>query len=261
MTLRVRFVALAALGVASCATPGQVRRIETQLMMQEREQERRDSTYQAVLAAILRQNELLLDSMANTREAIAAAKGQSSADLVELQRRLQGLEESQRMSNRQMSEFLAEMDRRQAAMNAAAAMPEDSTADGAVPVGQVATASQMLQAGNAQLNRSAWSTARAAFQELLNTHPLSSLVPDALYGIAQSYALTNPDSATAYYREVADSHADSPRAASAMFKLGDQAQKRGDVATARRWFERIRVDAYRGTAEYDLAESRLRQLP
>lgn len=257
MTLRVRFVVLGMLGVAACATPGQVRRIETQLMMQEREQQRRDSTYQAVLAAILRQNELLLDSMANTRQAIAAAKGQSSADLVDLQRRLQGLEESQRMANRQMSEWLAEMDRRQAA----AAAPGDSMVAGDPGAGRVATASQMLQAGNDQLNRSAWSTARSAFQQLLNTHPLSSLVPDALYGIAQSYSLTNPDSATAYYREVADSHPESPRAASAMFKLGDQAQKGGDVAAARRWFERVRVDAYRGTAEYDLAAQRLRQLP
>jgi TolA-binding protein len=253
------------LGVASCATPGQVRRIETQLMMQDREQERRDSTFQAVLAAILRQNDLLLDSLANTKAAIAAAKGQSSADLIDLQRRLQGLEESQRMSNRQISEWMAEMDRQQTA-RAAARLPEGDAlavdgAAGEAGAGQVATASQMLQAGNAQLSRSAWSTARAAFQELLNTHPLSSLVPDALYGIAQSYAVTNPDSANAYYRDVAENHAASPRAAQAMFKLGDLAQRGGDVATARRWYERIVVDRYRGTAEYDLAESRLRQLP
>jgi TolA-binding protein len=265
MILRGRVAIVVLLGLAGCATKGQLRLIETQLMMQDREQERRDSTFQVALTQILRQNSILLDSLQFTRAAINDAKGQSSADLTELQRRLQGLEESQRMANRTMQEYLAELDAR----NAAAAQPVfdsamvDSTG-GARPGGGgvvTATAAQMLQAGNSQLARSAWSTARSAFQQLLNTHPLSSLAPDAFYGIAQSYALTNPDSALAYYKEVAENYPDSPRAAVAMFKLGDQAQRSGDVAAARQWFQRIRDDRYRGTPEYDLSLSRLDRLP
>ena len=70
-----------------------------------------------------------------------------------------------------------------------------------------------------------------------------------------------PDSATAYYREVARNYGDSPRAASAMFKLGSRAQDRGDLAEARRWYSQVAADKYRGTAEFDLARDRLRQLP
>ncbi|MCA9721756.1 MAG: tetratricopeptide repeat protein, partial [Gemmatimonadetes bacterium] len=100
-----------------------------------------------------------------------------------------------------------------------------------------------------------------AFQQMLVTHPLSSLVPDALYGIAESYAASNPDSADAYYREVATNHAESMRAASAMYKLGTRAQRAGDLAAARRWFERVHTTTYRGTDEYALAGERLRALP
>jgi hypothetical protein len=46
-----------------------------------------------------------------------------------------------------------------------------------------------------------------------------------------------------------------------MFKLGDAAQRAGDLVAARQWFTRVAVDRYRGTSEHDLAVARLRQLP
>ena len=254
MRTPVAFVLL--LGVAGCATKGQMQRIETQLAVQQREQERRDSTNAAIMRDILRVQQNTLDSLESTRRALALAKGENSAGVLELQRSILALQENINQGNRRINEFYAQLDARESAMQ-----PVMTDSTGAPIAGRPASAEQMLQAGQAQLNRSAMGTARAAFQELLTTYPTSALAADALYGIAQTYDGTNPDSATAYYREVAQNHKESMRAASAMFKLGAQAQAAGDLAAAKRWFQQVVTPLYRSAPEYDVAQQRLRQLP
>ena len=254
--MRVRAAVLLVVGLTGCATSGAIKRLETQMAMNQREQERRDSAHAATLRSILMSQQSLMDSLKNTERAISLAKGESSADLLEIRRSMSVLQERLDQSNRQLSEFYADLDARQSALQAQ--VPSDSTA---VAPGTVPSAQQMIQAGNSQLNQGAYGTAREAFQQMLVTHPLSSLVPDALYGIAESYAASNPDSADAYYREVETNHAESMRAASAMYKLGTRAQRAGDLAAARRWFERVHTTTYRGTDEYALAGERLRALP
>lgn len=254
--MRVSVALFLFLGMAGCATKGQMQRIETQLAMQQREQERRDSASAALMRDILRVQQTTLDSLESTRRAIAMAKGENSAEVVELQRSILALQENLNQSTRQLNEFYAQLDAREAAMQ-----PVQLDSTGAPIVGRSASGMQMLQAGQAQLNRGAMGTARAAFQELLTTYPTSALAPDALYGIAQTYDGTNPDSATAYFREVAQNYKESPRAPSAMFKLGAQAQAAGDLATAKRWFQQVVTPQYRSAPEYDVAQQRLRQLP
>lgn len=256
-SLRIAPFLLLGLALGGCATKGQIQRLETQLAMREREQERRDSVAAAMMRDLIQVQRATLDSLESTRRAIALAKGESSAEVMDLQRSILALQENINQSNRRLNEFTAQLDARQMAMQ-----PQLTDSTG-MPVGGGATPSamQMLEAGNAQLNRGAWTTARSAFQGLLETYPTSSLVPDAKYGIAQSYESSQPDSAVAYFREVAEEHKNSPRAASAMFKLGARAQDRGDVAEARRWFQQVVVPQYRGTPEYDVAQQRLRQLP
>lgn len=260
MSRGVRFAVVLLVGgvAAGCATKGQIREIETQLAVQERERERRDSALAVALTQIMRVQQITLDSLEATRRQVSLAKGETSAEALELQRRILNLQEQMAQNNQRMNDFLAQLDARQAAL----LVPADTSDSlGVAPAGGVATAVQMLEAGNTQLRRGGWATARSAFQQLLETHPLSPLVPDALFGIAETYVTTLPDSATAYYQEVARNHAESPKAASAMFKLGTQAQARGDLAEARRWYTQVTDDKYRGTAEYDLARDRLRQLP
>lgn len=254
--MRIIVAMLLCLTVAGCATKGQMQRIETQLAMQQREQERRDSTMAAMLVDVMRNQQSTLDSLESTRRAIALAKGENSAEVVELQRSILALQENLNQSNRRLNEFYAQLDARESAMQ-----PVQLDSAGTPIVGRSASGIQMLEAGQAQLNRGATTTARAAFQELLTTYPTSALAPDALYGIAQTYEGTNADSATAYFREVAQNFPDSPRAASSMFKLGAQAQAAGDLATAKRWFQQVATPKYRSTPEYDVAQQRLRQLP
>ncbi len=253
MAIRTRHLLVALIGGAGCATPGQVRGIETQIAMMQREQERRDSVQLATLRSVLDVQRSVLDSLKNTERAISLAKGESSADLLEIRRSMSVLQERLDQSNRQLSEFYADLDARQSALAA-----QSDTTDSLTTV--VPSAQQMIQAGNNSLNQGAYETARSVFQQMLDTHPLSSLAPEALYGIAESYLRSQPDSADAYYREVAKLFPESMRAASAMYKLGSQAERAGDRAEARRWYEKVAVAQYRGTDEYDLAVVRLRDL-
>ena len=254
--MRVSVAFFLLLSVAGCATKGQMQRIETQLAMQQREQERRDSTMAAMLVDVMKNQQNTIDSLQSTRRAIALAKGENSAEVVELQRSILALQENLNQSTRKLNEFYAQLDARESAMQ-----PVQLDSTGAPLPGRPASGIQMLEAGQLQLNRNAMTTARASFQELLTTYPTSTLAPDALYGIAQTYEGSKPDSATAYFREVAQNYPDSPRAASAMFKLGSQAQAAGDLATAKRWFQQVASAKYRSTPEYDVAQQRLRQLP
>lgn len=254
---RITFLLLLSLGLGACATKGQIERLQTQMAMRDREQERRDSATTALLRDVIQTQQATLDSLESTRRAIALAKGESSAEVMDLQRSILALQENINQSNRRLNEFTAQLDARQMAMQP----PLTDSTGAPVAGGGQASAMQMLEAGQAQLNRGAWTTARGAFQDLLTTYPTSALVPDALFGIAQSYESSRADSAVAYFREVAEHHKASPRAASAMFKLGDRAERSGNVAEARQWFQQVVTPAYRGTPEYDVAQQRLRQLP
>lgn len=255
--VRLAVLLLGGVTVAGCATKGQLREIETQLAVREREQERRDSATADMLRQILMVQRVTLDSLEATRRQVSLAKGETSAEALELQRKILNIQEQMAQQSQRMNDFLAQLDARQAL----GVQPMAGDTGAAAMPGATPTAVQMLEAGNTQLRRGAWATARSAFQELLVTHPLSPLVPDALFGIAETYAVTMPDSASAYYQEVARQYEQSTKAASAMFKLGTMAQGRGDLAEARRWYTRVVDDRYRGTAEYDLARDRLRQLP
>ena len=117
----------------------------------------------------------------------------------------------------------------------------------------------MYEASLAQLRRGSLSTARLGLREMLRAHPGSERAPDALYFIGQSYASENPDSAAAYYAQVAEQYPQSPRAASAVYNLGLLAERRRDTARAKEAFQRV-VQSYPQSDEAALARDRLKAL-
>ncbi|MCA9721755.1 MAG: hypothetical protein KC489_05025, partial [Gemmatimonadetes bacterium] len=91
--MRVRAAVLLVVGLTGCATSGAIKRLETQMAMNQREQERRDSAHAATLRSILMSQQSLMDSLKNTERAISLAKGESSADLLEIRRSMSVLQE------------------------------------------------------------------------------------------------------------------------------------------------------------------------
>src|SRR5206468_164954 len=101
------------------------------------------------------------------------------------------------------------------------------------------SADQMYEASLAQLRRGSTSTARIGLREMLRAFPTSARAPDALYFIGQSFAAENPDSAAAYYGQVADKYPTSPRASSALYNLGLLAERRKESAKAKDAYQRL----------------------
>lgn len=258
-------VLLLLVGLGACATPGQVRRVETQVAVMQREQERQDSARAADLDRIIAAQGRLVDSLAAINRAMGIARGELSAEFLEVRRQLLTVQTLQGQSQTRLNELRSQLEVRQDALDVVGPPPTGQSAGQVVvdtaPRTPVPSADQIYQQSTAQLNRGSATTARAGFRELLRLHPLSPRVADAMFGIGQSFEGNQPDSARAYFADVARNFPESDRAPQAMFKLGDAAQKSGDQATARRWFSRVAVDRYRGTSEYDLAVARLRQLP
>jgi tol-pal system protein YbgF len=97
------------------------------------------------------------------------------------------------------------------------------------------------------------------FRELLRQYPTHARVPDATYFVGETYAAEAPDSAAFYYAKVVESYPQSPRASSALYKLGLLAERRKDVDAARGYFQRV-VRDYPRSDEAALARDRLKTL-
>jgi TolA-binding protein len=255
---------------AACATPGQVRRVETQIAMMQREQERRDSIRAAELSAIIRLQRVVLDSLDRTGRQLASVKGEMSSEFVEVRRNFLQVQQLLGQSQAQLSRLRAEIEARQdmppvesepAATPPTGIAAPRTTPPTSTPSAGVPSAEQLYVTAQGQLQQGARGAARTAYRDLLRLHPTSPRVPDAFFGLAQTFEGEQPDSAATYFREVATNFADSPRAPRAMYKLGVMAEARGNTAEARSWYQRVVVDRWRGTDDYTLAEERLRRLP
>jgi TolA-binding protein len=84
-------------------------------------------------------------------------------------------------------------------------------------------------------------------------------VGDATYFLGETFAAESPDSAAQYYSRVVQSYPTSPRAASALYKLGLLAERKRDLEAARAYYQRV-VRDYAASDEAALARERLKSL-
>jgi len=254
--------ALAATGLAGCATKSDVQLVQGEVALMRAETLRRDSTRAAQLNELIQAQRAIMDSLGATRRTVAQIKGDVSQDLYNVQQQLVQLQELTGQSQQRLSELRTQLEARAAAQQSenaggtGAAAPGDTTQGGGA---SNASADQMYEASLAQLRRGSTGTARLGLRELLRTYPTSPRAPDALYFIGQSFAAENPDSAATYYQQVVDSFSTSPRAASALYNLGLLAERRKDTAKAKDAYQRV-VQKYPQSDEAALARDRLKAL-
>jgi tol-pal system protein YbgF len=255
-----RLACLALLGVAAaCATPAQVRQVETQVGILRADSRRTDSANAAQLREIIALQKQVMDSLAATRRALAQVKGDVSNDLYNIQQQLVQLQELTGQSQRRLTELRGQLDARSEQLNAPPPAPAGAPDTSRGPAAPVASAQQMFDASLGQLRRGSAGTARAGLRELLQSHPTSELVPDALYYVGQSYSSENPDSAAFYYRRVVQEYPASPRAAAALYSLGLLAERRGDRAGARSAYDQL-LKSHPKSDEAALARDRLKAI-
>jgi tol-pal system protein YbgF len=232
--------------------------VQGEVALLKAEMARRDSARAAELTEVIQLQRRVMDSLTANRRAVAQLKGDLSTDLYNIQQQLVQLQELTGQSQQRLTELRTRLEARGAQIETAPpAMPGDSARPD--PSGASASADQMYEASLAQLRRGSLSTARLGLRELIRLHPTSERTPDALYFIGQSFASENPDSAAAYYAQVVEKHAGSPRAASALYNLGLLAERRKDTAGARGAYQRV-AEKYPQSDEAALARDRLKAL-
>ena len=241
--------------VAGCASRGDVQMVQGEVALLRAEVSRRDSARAAQLGEVIRLQQGIMDSLGITGRAVAQLKGDLAPDLYNIQQQLVQLQELTRQSQQRLTELRTRLEARGAEIESAPA-PGDTAAPVAGGTSS-ASADQMYEASLAQLRRGSLTTARLGLREMLRTYPTSERAPDALYFIGQSYASENPDSASAYYGQVAEKYPQSLRAASAIYNLGLLAERRKDTAAAREAFQRV-VQSYPQSNEAALARDRLK---
>ena len=248
-------------GVAACATPGQVRRVETAVATADRDRSRADSAQRSEIARIRIAQRENLDSI-NTlvrglSEAIQRVSRENAAGFLDLQQRLYQVATLANTTAASVSRLKNQVEVGMSSGPPVATSPD--SARGAV-AGIVPQPDVLINQAKDAINQSAYPSARRSLNQLLVTYPTAPQVPDAYYYLGYSFETDAPDSARVYYNRVWNSYPKADKAPTALYKLGNLELKAGNVAAARKSWTQIRND-YKDSLEYERAVQLLRDNP
>ncbi|MGH7590481.1 MAG: tol-pal system protein YbgF, partial [Gemmatimonadales bacterium] len=219
------------------------------------------------LSEVIMAQQRILDSIAATRSQLATLKGDVAGDLYNINQQLVQVQELTGQSQQRLTELRTQLEARSAEMQATAPVldtatgPTDTATRTVGPPSGAPSAppDQMYEASLQQLRLGSVRTARMGFGQFLQLYPKNARAGDATYFIGESWAAESPDSAARYYNLVVSGFPTSPRAATALYKLGLLAENRKDPAAARTYYQRV-VQSYPRSDEAALARDRLKTL-
>ncbi|UCG85661.1 MAG: tetratricopeptide repeat protein [Gemmatimonadota bacterium] len=254
----IGFPTLVSVALSGCALKGDVRRVEQEVQQLRAEMARADSaradfleiTFQQIIA-LQRQ---VIDSLDAQDRRLTLFRGTVRSDLTEVQRQLMQIQELSGQSQARLAELQRRLDARESPL-VAAGPPGADSAGVAAPAGAPGP-EEIYETAIAQLDRGSRQTARMAFRLLIDQYPGHRLVPDAQFHIGESWEGIDPDSAATAYARVAEGHSESPRAPTALYRLGLIAEQKGDLERARVYYERV-VTGYPQSDAAELARAKL----
>jgi tol-pal system protein YbgF len=268
----VRAGALAAvllpLLAAGCAMHSDITRLQAQLVDQQAAAARADSVNRANLAAIARQVQSVLDSLAAQQAALGAFRGDLRVELYNVEQQLVAVQELTGQSQQRLTELRTQLEQRseQLAAQGAAPAPAGGAPGAGAPAGQGAapdgepSPDQLMELGLQQLRRGSPATARTAFAEFLKDYPQHARAGDAWFFTGEAWtADQRSDSAAAAYQQVVLHFPGSGHMAAALYKLGLVAVQAGKKDEARAQFNRL-VASFPLSEEAALARDQLRAL-
>ena len=263
--------ALFPLLAAGCALRSDVTKLRLQLDAQQLAAARADSAHRASLAAIARQVQSVLDSLAAQQAVLSAFRGDLRVELYNVEQQLVAVQALTGQSQQRLTELRTQLEQRSEQIAAQSAPPAAARAAGAPapgPAGQGAAApasgepspDQLMELGLQQLRRGSPATARTAFAEFLKRYPLHARAGDAWFFTGEAWnADQRTDSAAAAYQQVAQHFPTSGHMAAALYKLGLLAVQAGNKDEARAQFSRL-VASFPLSEEAALARDQLRFL-
>jgi tol-pal system protein YbgF len=248
---------VAALGlVAGCALKGDVRKVELQVQSLRAELAKSDSVRAAERDSILAAVRLAQQALTAQQAYLVQLRGDVRTELTAVQQQLVAVSELTGQSQQRLTEMRTRLEARQQ-------QPDPAPAAG-VPVGPSGNPAgpgpdQMYDLSLQQYRRGSVSTARLGFREFLRVFPTHERAADALFYVGESFEKEAPDSAVAVYDQVVKAYPNSPRAPSALYKLGLLAEQRGDKTAARTFYARV-IAGYARSPEADLARQNQQRL-
>jgi len=262
------WLALVALG--GCASKGDLRRVEEQVLLGRAENQRADSVRASQLADVIGMQRRIMDSLDGIGRRVglmsgqlATFKGDVANDLISIQQQLVQVQALTGQSQQRLTEVQTQLEARSEQLNVQPPAALDTgtaqPAAGNAPAGGAPSSDQMYAASLQQLRRGSPGTARMGFREMLRAYPNSSQASDATYFIGETFAAEAPDSAAVYYAKVVEGFPQSPRAATSLYKLGLLAERRKDLDAARSYYQRV-IHDYPRSDEAALARDRLKTL-
>jgi tol-pal system protein YbgF len=243
-----------AIALGGCALKGDVKKVELELSALRAESAQRDSIRAARLNEVLELQQRIMDSLGASIGATLRVQGALSQDLYRIQQQLVQVQELTGQSQQRLSELRSQLETR--SQQVAPVTPDSG---GAPAIPGAPSADQMYEASLQQLRRGSVATARMGFRQLIQAHPQSPRIADAMYFIGESWAAEAPDSAARYYEQVVTTYPASTRAAGSLYKLGLLAERRRDIPAARAYFTRVARD-YPRSEEAALVPDKLKAL-
>ncbi|HEV8263376.1 MAG TPA: tetratricopeptide repeat protein [Gemmatimonadales bacterium] len=244
--------------VAGCALKGDVRKVELQVQAVRADLVKSDSARAADRDAVLAVVRAVQQALTAQQAYLVQLRGDLRTDLLAVQQQLVAVQELTGQSQQRLTELRSRLESR-----AHQPEPAPPTAGGA-PIGPSGNPAgpgpdQMYDLSLQQYRRGSVSTARVGFREFLRVFATHERAADALFYVGESFERESPDSAAAVYDQVVKTYPNSPRAPSALYKLGLLAEQRGDRATARTLYQRVIV-GYPRSPEADLARQNQQRL-
>lgn len=242
--------------VAGCALKGDVRKVELQVQALRADLSRSDSVRAAERDSILVAVRLAQQALTAQQAYLVQLRGDVRTELLAVQQQLVAVSELTGQSQQRLTEMRTRLEQR--------AQQPDPTPAGGAPVGPSGNPAgpgpdQMYDVSLQQYRRGSISTARLGFREFLRVFPTHERAADALFYVGESFEKEAPDSAAAVYDQVVKAYPNSPRAPSAIYKMGLLAEQRGDKAAARTYYTRV-INGYPRSPEADLARQNQQRL-
>lgn len=201
------------------------------------------------------------DSARTANATVMRLRGDVREDLQSIRQQLIMIQELTGQSQRRIQELRAEMEARAAELAAPIPPATDSTGAPVTAAPAPPGPAQLFQMGQDQQRRGSVTSARAAFLQLLTLHPTSDLAPQALYGVAETWADEgNGVAADSVYALVVQRYPRSDQAPNALYKRASAFRSIGQTEQAMSIYRQI-VDQYPRSDAALLAQEFLRSRP
>jgi tol-pal system protein YbgF len=256
-------------GGACFATTKDVQVLQNDVQTLRQEQARKDSAMlqalEELMVSLRRQN----DSLKNLSDRLTRTQGDVRGDLYQINQQLLQIQELTGQSQRRLQELRSSIEARQ--QEAAQVMPTPTTprdtvrdttarAGAAPPEAAAPGPNQLFQSSLDQLRRGSPGSARRGFEELLRLYPTADIAGEAQFYLGEAFAAEgNVGAADTAYATVVSKYAQSPRAATALYKRALLLQQRGNIALARTALNDL-IRRYPRSDEAQLARDRLRTM-